>query len=135
SINTFAMTSYLDYGDFLPPSYDFGSYVLSHEILEWANDPFDHGARIPQGQAAFLSNTAPAWSSPYYNDGLICTTTLEVADPLEYWSIITQPVGSSTVFLVADGAFLSWFARQDPSTGIFGLYDEAGLFSTYSDTC
>ena len=38
-------------------------------------------------------------------------------------------------YLLANGAFLSWFARQSPSTAIGGLYDLGGVFSTYSTAC
>jgi hypothetical protein len=134
AINTFAMAPYLDYGNALPPQYDLGAYVLSHEVLEWANDPFVHSARV-QGQPTSSLNSAPPWTSPYFTGYPPCQVVLEVADPLETWAIITHPVGSSTISLMADGAYLSWFARQDPSTAIFGAYDEAGIFNTYSDAC
>jgi hypothetical protein len=109
--------------------FDDGTYTLSHEMLEWAADPFDHGARI-QGQEAFLMNTAPAWSSPYYEGGAACTTQLEVADALEGFGALYVP-GLPTNWLLADGAFLSWFARQSPSTAHAGLYDLGGIFNTY----
>ena len=128
AINTFAYATYLDLGTASP--YDWGAYVLSHEILEWAADPFDHGAAI-QGQAAFLSNTAPAWSSPYFGE-FSCTAVLEVADPLEDGIAFYVPPDQHTL---ADGAFLSWFARQSPSTAIGGRYDMGGIFSTYSTAC
>jgi hypothetical protein len=129
AINTFVMASYIDAGTASP--YDFGANVLSHELLEWSADPFDHGSRI-QGQAAFLSNTAPAWSSPYYLNGY-CTTSLEVADTLEGGPSLFAI--SAPRYLLQNGAFLSWFARQSPSTAIGGLYDEGGVFSTYSTAC
>jgi hypothetical protein len=132
AINTFAMASYEDLGTLSP--YDLGPYVLSHEILEWAADPFGHGARI-QGQASFLSNTVPVWSSPYFSDPVpgACTTVLEVADPLEDGIFLYAYASPS--YLPADGAFLSWFARQSPSTALGGFYDLAGVFSTYSTAC
>jgi len=131
AINTYAYATYEDAGT--ASTYDFGAYVLSHEILEWAANPFDHGTLI-QGQAAFLSNTAPAWSSPYFNDPApgACTTVLEVADPLEDGIAFYVPPDQHTL---ADGAFLSWFARQSPSTAIGGRYDMGGIFSTYSTAC
>jgi len=133
AINTFAMASFLDLGSAVPPQLDFGSDVLSHEILEWANDPFDHGARV-QGQPSFFANTAPAWSSPFFGGG--CTTILEVADPLENGPSLGVPaLGSPTVYALADAVYLSWFARESPSTAVGGLYDEGGIFSTFSDAC
>jgi len=127
AINTFAYAAYEDAGTLSP--YNQGTLPLSHEILEWAADPFAHSSRI-QGQAAFLQNRAPAWSSPYYFN--FCATYLEVADPLFGIGFLAVPPDQHAL---ADGAFLSWFARQSPSTGIFGLYDMAGLFSTYSMAC
>jgi hypothetical protein len=128
ALNTFVMASYTDAGTASP--HDFGAYVLSHELLEWAADPFDHGSRI-QGQAAFLSNTAPAWSSPYYFN--FCQTPLEVADTLEGGPAIYAY--ASPRYFLANAAFLSWFARQSPSTAIGGRYDIGGVFSTYSTAC
>jgi len=129
AINTYAMASYEDAGTASP--YDFGSYVLSHEILEWAADPFDQ--QSIHGQVSFRSNTAPAWSSPYFAGGSICATPLEVADTLEDGPPLVASATSR--YLLADGAFLSWFARQSPSTAIGGLYDLGGIFSTYSTAC
>ena len=128
AINTFAYAAYADKGTSSP--YNWGTYGLSHEILEWAADPFAHSSRI-QGQAAFLQNTAPAWTSPYFFGGSVCMPVLEVADPLVDWYLNVPPDQHA----LADGAFLPWFARQSPSTGIYGLYDMAGIFSTYSTAC
>ena len=135
AINTYAMASFLDDGIDLPPSLDLGAEVLSHEILEWATDPFVYGARM-RGEPAFFANTAPAWSSPYFGASQLCTTILEVADPLEGGFLLgAQAGGSSTIYLLANAAFLSWFARESPSTALDGLYDMGGVFPTYSDTC
>ena len=129
AINTFAEASYEDLGTLSP--YDWGTVVLSHEILEWAADPFDHDSSS-QGQVSFRSNTAPAWSSPYFFGGSACTTVLEVADPLEEGLAFYVPPDRH---ILANAAFLSWFARQSPSTAIGGLYDLGGIFSTYSTAC
>ena len=135
AINTFAFASYLDLGTELPPSFDIGTEVASHEILEWAADPFVHNIRI-KGQVTTLINTAPAWSSPFYGAGSLCANFLEVADPLEGGPLLfASPVGSSTNYLLADAAFLPWFARESPSSAIFGIYDLGGIFSTYSASC
>jgi len=134
AITTFVMATYRD-DPLIPAPYDFGSSVLSHEILEWANDPFDHGARV-QGQGSFFANATPAWTSPYYLDNPPCLPIMEVADPLEGIGWLgVQPLGSSTIYALADEAFLSWFARQSPSTAYGGLYDAGGVFSTYSAAC
>jgi hypothetical protein len=56
---------------------------------------------------------------------------------LEGWPFLLyfDQIGSSTDYLLANAAFLSWFARQSPSTGIDGLYDLGGAFNTYSTAC
>jgi hypothetical protein len=133
AINTFIMASYQDFGT--ESSYDVGTYVLSHELAEWAADPFDHYSSVqnPAAATSIFMNTAPAWGSPYYYGGY-CQTALEVADPLEGWFIYFTDPGYSK-YLFADGAFLSWFARQSPSTGIGGSYDLGSVFSTYSTAC
>jgi hypothetical protein len=136
AINTFIMASYHNLGNELPPPFDYGAEILSHELLEWANDPFDHPAHLPRNQAGFESNLAPAWSSPFFGDNLQCSPFLEVADTLEFGPfLVPEFPSSSTDYLLADGAFLSWFARQSPSTAFDGLYDEGGLFTTYSTAC
>jgi hypothetical protein len=80
-----------------------------------------------------LHEHGPAWSSPYYFNA--CQTALEVADPLEgagFFGLTNLP---DSKYLVADGAFLSWFARQSPSTGVGGSYDLGSVFSAYSTAC
>jgi hypothetical protein len=134
AINSFVMAEYIDDPQ-VPPPYDFGAYTLSHELLEWANNPFDNEGRL-QGELTFFSNPAPGWSSPYFRESTTCQTILEVADPLEgAGAAAVAPVGSPTPYALADEAFLSWFARQSPSTAFGGLYDAFGLFSTYSTAC
>jgi len=141
AVNTYIYSSFVDYGDALPARYDAHEAGLSHEVLEWMDDPFVRGMRV-QGQAEFLANSAPAWRSPFYAGGTICGSTLEVADPLEGdGTVFGSPVAAvgpssgGTVFLLADGAYLSWFARQQPSTAIAGRYDVIGAFTTPSSPC
>jgi hypothetical protein len=133
AINTFIMAAYHDFGT--ESTYDLGTYILSHELLEWAADPFDHYSSVqnPAAATSLFMNTAPAWSSPYYFNA--CQTSLEVADPLEGAGFFLLTNLPDSKYLVADGAFLSWFARQSPSTGVGGFYDLGSVFSTYSTAC
>jgi hypothetical protein len=91
--------------------------------------------RVKGHYTEFL-NTTPGWIWPFLPVSY-CGNVLEVADVLETWPFYfgVSPIGSSTVYLLADAAFLSWFARQSPSTGIGGLYDLGGVFDTYSTAC
>ena len=135
SVNTLIYADYVDYGDAVPAGLDATASVLSHEVLEWMDDPFAHGMRV-QGQVTFFANTAPSWTSPYFNELPDCSSVLEVADPLEGGIFVgARPVGNPTVYLLANGAFLSWFARESPSTALGGRYDIAGQFTTYSQSC
>jgi hypothetical protein len=134
AISTYVFASYVDDPQ-VPAGDDFGSSVLSHEILEWANDPFVHEARVTGHQADQFGNLVPAWTSSYYQDeGFTCQPFLEVADPLEGLGWIGVP-SAGTIYALADGAFLSWFARQSPSTAVDGLYDLGGVFTTYATAC
>ena len=59
---------------------------------------------------------------------------LEVADPLEdgiYIAVSTA--GTSTVYLLADAAFLSWFARESPNrTSEGGRYTFMGDLNPFA---
>jgi hypothetical protein len=136
AINTYTWASYLDDGTRVPPPFDLGTEVLSHELVEWAADPFAQSDRS-KGRVTDLLNTTPGWIWPFNSGPAICGNYLEVADVLEGWPFLlyVNQIGSSTNYLLANAAFLSWFARQSPSTGIDGLYDLGGAFNTYSTAC
>jgi len=115
---------------------DFGEaadvYSLSHEIAEWANDPFG-------------INLVPRWDFPqgpnfFYVPGL-CeqvfeTTLLEVADPLEN-SLYSYGVSlRGFTYHLAPQATASWFARETPSSALHGAYgfpDESALVGPAQD--
>jgi hypothetical protein len=136
AINTYMWATYEDFGTALPAPFDIGTRVLSHELVEWAADPFAQDNRA-KGRVTSLLNVTPGWSSPYYGGSAYCGNYLEVADVVEFWPFLlyANQVGSSTNYLLANAAFLSWFARQSPSTGIGGLYDVGGAFNTYATAC
>jgi hypothetical protein len=135
AINTYTWVSYVDQGNRYPPPLDLGAEVLSHELTEWAADPFAQNTRI-KGQVTDFMNTTPGWIWPNFPISY-CGNYLEVADVLETspFFLGANPIGSLTTYLLANAAFLSWFARQSPSTGIGGLYDLGGVFNTYSTAC
>lgn len=92
--------------------------ILSHEILEWFNDPFG-------------GNVVPNWESsiaPQYG----CNSYLEVGDPLV--GVVFTVSGYSSYHL-QDMAFYNWFARQSPSTAINGQYTYLGTFTSLSQKC
>ncbi len=98
----------------------FGEDVsaLSHELLEWFNDPF-------------TNNVVPNWISPIAPQ-YGCNNLLEVGDPLV--GVVFTVSGFSSDHL-QDVAFYNWFARQSPSKAINGLYTYLGTFTSLSQTC
>jgi hypothetical protein len=121
-VNTLVWASWDDLGAALPPWLDFRVHPLSHEIAEWAADPF-------------FSNIVPGWqglfTSPFHNP---CSILLEVADPVERLPLgIPLPGGRITA--VTNAVTLSWFARQVPSQALFGLYDLTGTVTEPAGPC
>ncbi|SCK25204.1 hypothetical protein VAR608DRAFT_2022 [Variovorax sp. HW608] len=116
---TYVWSGWRDYGPALPSWLDFRGRALSHEIAEWAADPF-------------LSNVVPPW--PLSRRTVQCYPLLEDADPVENLNIgLTGPDGRVTV--VTNAVTLSWFARQSPSQALFGLYDLTGQVTQPAAAC
>jgi hypothetical protein len=112
-IQTYTWGSYTDPGMFGAPIQDINA--LSHEIAEWASDPF-------------TDNITPTWSvpsQPQYG----CSNALEVGDPLVGVSFNVNG------YHPQDEAFFSWFAKQVPSVGLQGQFTYLGKFSGPSPTC
>jgi hypothetical protein len=90
------------------------SVISSHELNEWANDPFGN-------------NPTPAWG----NIGQVvgCQNNLEVGDPLTGTAIpeITMPNGFT--YHLQELAFFSWFYGA-PSIGVNGWYSDNDTFTT-----
>lgn len=107
-------------------------HPLSHEISEWADDPFTNNTVDP-----WVTPTAPQYG---------CTSLLETGDPVVGIGVL---VGKNPFFqnagANADGAwhpedevFLPWFARQNPNTtselvqnGSTGRYTFFGSLNPY----
>lgn len=90
AVQTYVWSSWLTAGLFNPMTawamQDI--YGLSHEVVEWASDPF-------------LTNFVPNWKSrnaPQYG----CSNLLETADPVAGWGFA---VGSNTVIDAADPSY------------------------------
>jgi hypothetical protein len=113
---------------------------ISHEIAEWAADPF-------------INNTVQTWSYPYFSG---CSSLLEEGDPVEgagftlpgnTWLQDGVHIPGGTV-IPGDGnwhptdiAFLPWFARQSPNTtsqtvqnGTTGRYTFMGGLNPFPGT-
>ncbi|HWZ17655.1 MAG TPA: hypothetical protein VNW73_02565 [Ktedonobacteraceae bacterium] len=92
--------------------------ALSHEMLEWFNDPF-------------TNNTVPNWISPIAPQ-YGCNNLLEVGDPLV--GVVFTVSGFSSDHL-QDIALFSWFARKAKPISMNGLYTYLGTFTGLSKTC
>ncbi len=127
-IHTFVWSSWLTSGFFGPGMWVMKDIVgLSHEIAEWANDPFN-------------TNTVQSWSTPnapQYG----CSNLMETGDPTfavgfaAGTNTFDQNPWSDGAYHVQDEAFLPWFMRtastsqalQVPSLG--GRYTFMGLLN------
>jgi hypothetical protein len=107
-VQTFAWASYV-------PSNLFGDWALqdihalSHEIAEWADDPFTNNGVEP-----WLTPTAPQYG---------CTDVLETGDPVvgigfaEGTNAFRQSVNNADgAYHPEDEVFLPWFMRTKPNT-------------------
>jgi len=101
---TFAWASWLS------PADDFGGgfediLPLSHEIGEWANDPY-------------TNNIVPAWQEPD-GSGNCGGNLLEVGDPVEIFPSPSFPtLVDGYVYHPQTLALLQWFSRETPSSAI-----------------
>ena len=112
---TYASGAYTDPGIFKPGLQDIHAYT--HEIGEWANDPF-------------VNNLTPAWGHIGQVGG--CQNNLEVGDPLTGTPFIVHKGGFT--YHPQELAFFSWFYRT-PSTGTGGKYSFEGTFTTTQGVC
>jgi hypothetical protein len=118
-VQTFAWASWVQPGLFARP--DFGTdwalqdiHALSHEIAEWADDPFVNNTVEP-----WLTPTAPQYG---------CTNYLETGDPVVAIGFAMgtntfqqgpNPNGTQSAdgyYHPEDEAFLPWFMRSSPNT-------------------
>lgn len=102
------------WASWLSPADDFGGGVedilpLSHEIGEWANDPY-------------TNNIVPAWQEPD-GSGNCGGNLLEVGDPVEIFPSPSFPtLLDGYVYHPQTLALLQWFSRETPSSAIDGAY-------------
>ncbi len=114
-IRTYSYQSYLSSKIFGVKSGFYGLAPMSHELAEWLANPY-------------LTNQVPSWtekSQPQYG----CSSDLEVGDPL------VGKVLKVGAHIYQDEAYLSYFARQRPSTAWLGRYSWFNTFKTYSTGC
>ena len=91
---------------------------LSHEVGEWANDPYGNNGTRPWGKIGQVTG---------------CQANLEVGDPLS--GTVLPVVSGGFTYQVQELAFFSWFYRQSPSLGVNGWYSNNGTFKVAQGTC
>jgi hypothetical protein len=88
--------------------------VISHELGEWANDPF-------------TINLVPPWGDTGQVAG--CQGNLEVGDPLTGTTLTPVPMPNGFSYDLQELVFFSWFIGGK-STGVNGWYSNNGTFAT-----
>jgi len=132
NLQTFIGTSYhsqATLGGIIPDT-----YPLSHEIIEWLDDPF-------------VTNFTPGWNSAYISENLQCDSRhaldlLETGDPVE---TIDEGVvslnGGQFTYHVTEGMFIDFYTRARRSRSINGQYSmfnigaQFGIPSAPSSPC
>jgi len=126
-VHTFVWASWFTAGFFLPSAWIARDiFALSHEVTEWANDPFN-------------TNAVQPWSSPPNAPQYGCVTLLETGDPTFGIGFAagtnTFDPHSGGVFHIQDEAFLPWFMRTASTsqalqvTALGGRYTFMGLLN------
>lgn len=112
NLQTYAPSNFIGVSLFGDAAKD--TWVLSHEVGEWMNDPYG-------------ANYTPAWGHTGQVSG--CANTSEVGDPLTGTDLplVTMPNGFS--YHLQELAFFPWFFGG-PSTGLNGWYSDNGSFLT-----
>ena len=112
---TYAYGAYTDPGIFSPGLQDIHAYT--HEIGEWANDPF-------------VNNGTPAWGHIGQQPG--CQNNLEVGDPLTGTPFLVHKNGF--LYHPQELAFFDWFFRTPPK-GTGGKFSFEGTFTSAQGKC
>ena len=124
AVQTFVYASYISRGSFDGQPFLADIHALSHEVAEWADDPFVNNVVNP-----WLAPTAPQYG---------CTDLLETGDPVVGIGF-AMPGNSYDTGPLADGSwhpedevFLPWFARESPNrTSEGGRYTFMGAANPF----
>ena len=79
----------------------------------------------------FVNNEVPAWTGGQVSSG--CSILLEVGDPVTGTAF--QVTMNGTTYNPEDLVFLSWFARETPSTAVNGYYTFLHTYSSAPPVC
>ncbi|MFN2532547.1 MAG: hypothetical protein ABR555_14740, partial [Pyrinomonadaceae bacterium] len=104
------------------------AYVLSHEVLEWMDDPF-------------TDNFTPGWNFagvtyPHCISSAFVSDLLEVGDVVETLLASDVPISiGGTIYHVTDAVFLDYFTRTSPSRSANGQFTFFGVTNSPSAPC
>jgi hypothetical protein len=108
------------YGHYFPDV-----YALSHEIVEWMDDPFN-------------DNYTPGWNLPFVipnercDSGSIVAGRLETADPVEFFSeSVVTLAGASYDYHVTEAMFIDFYTRSPRSRSVNGQYSMFTIGAPY----
>jgi hypothetical protein len=103
-------------------------FILSHEVLEWMNDPFNDNFTP--------GSDIPGFDSPHCLSDSLSGDRLEVADVLQPLldADVAVTTGAGTYHLT-DGAFLDYFTRASHSRSAGGRYSFFGTATSPSVAC
>jgi hypothetical protein len=113
--HTYAVAAYNDPGIFDVPIEDI--HALSHELGEWVDDPFGN-------------NRTPGWRA---GQATFCQKNLEVGDPVT--GVAFTATLNNTDYHPEDLVFLSWFARESPSSAVNGWYTFLNTYTSPPPVC
>ena len=123
---TWVYASYLDISLFGPSFADL--VPLSHEIAEWANDPFVG--------ANFTDRPGVNWVPPSIAPGVGCLANFETGDVVEGLRNGSFAVTvNGTTYHLEDEAYLYWFTHQTPSPAANGWYVFQNALPTFGKFC
>jgi hypothetical protein len=117
AIQTYAWADVDLTGDYRNSAKDIS--VVSHELAEWINDPYDDSGTPPWGHVGQYPN--------------LCVGHLEVADPLT--GTIFKTVLRGVAYHPQDLAFWAWFYRRSASGGTHGWFSFRGTFRHAARPC
>ncbi len=93
--------------------------VLSHEFLEWVNDPS-------------VANLVPDWGGLGQVGG--CQNNIETGDPLSGSLMPGITMSNGVTYFAQEQAFFSWF-MGGPTPGAGGKYSSNGTFGGFAKAC
>jgi hypothetical protein len=94
--------------------------VLSHEIMEWINDPS-------------VNNLVPAWGGIGQVGG--CQNNFETGDPLSGTLAPSILMGNGVTYHPQEQAFINWFLGNGMVTPAGGKFSSNGTFTGFAKAC